>query len=100
MDNFEILIGKYKAVIEVIYNSTQITRFKISLKEKHFILEKQHLQKSQKWKIKESSNDADLKKIIKLLPDITGQIETLTSPKSLMMDYIKNKKSYLFLKCR
>ena len=39
MDNFEIVIGKYKAAVKVIYNSTQITRFKISLKEKYFILE-------------------------------------------------------------
>lgn len=80
-ETFNIYIGKFKATAEQVYCSQQVSRHRITLKGKCFVLEQQHLKKTAQWKIKEHSEDVDVSKLSGLLASITEQIENYHNPK-------------------
>jgi hypothetical protein len=91
---FNISLGNYRALIEIIHNSDQVTRYKVKLRDKSFVLEQNLIKKSDKWKIKEYTENVDLDKLQKTLPKIIEEIEMYLHPGLSSQARFKNKKSY------
>jgi hypothetical protein len=87
---FNIILGSHRLQVEIFYVSNQVTRFKVKMKEKHFILEENLLNKSDKWKLREYSDTVDLNKLMENLPRIIEDIEGYFKPK----DKFQGKKSW------
>ena len=86
---FNIILGNYRALVEIIHNSDQVTRYKIKLKDKSFVLEEYLLKKSDKWKLKEYTDNVDVDKLVKSLPTIIDGITAYMNTKPPI-----NKKSW------
>jgi len=87
---FNIILGEHRPHVEIIYFSNQVRRFKVKMQDKHFILEENLLNKSDKWKLREYSDTVDLTKLIENLPTIIEEIEGYFKPK----DKFQGKKSW------
>ena len=90
-DEFKIYLGRHTAIAQVVYQSDQVSRYKIVMGNKHFVLEQHHLKKSAKWKIKEATEDVDIKKLLEYLTNITSQIEKYIEPGS---EFVHSGKSW------
>lgn len=91
---FNIVLGEFRVLVEIVYNSSQVNRYKIKLKEKSFLLEENILKKSDRWKIKEYTADVDLDKLQKALPQIIEEITYYFKPKISAQEKFKGKKSW------
>ena len=91
---FNISLGNYRALVEIIHSSDQVTRYKIKLRDKSLVLEESILKKSDKWKLKEYTDNVDVDKLVKSLPTIIEEITNYFHPKISAQAQFKNKKSW------
>ena len=91
---FNIILGEHRVLVEIIYNSDQVRRYKIKLRDKSFVLEEYLLKKSDKWKLKEYSDNVDIDKLLKALSTIIEEITNYFKPKISPQEQFKNKKSW------
>ena len=78
---FNINLGNYRALVEIIHNSNQVTRYKIKLRDKSFVLEEYLLKKSDKWKLKEYTDNVNVDKLVNVLSTIIDGITAYMNPK-------------------
>ena len=91
---FNIILGEFRLLVEIVYLSSQVNRYKVKLRQKSFLLEENVLKKSDKWKIKEYTADVDLDKLQKVLPHIIEEITNYHKPKISAQEKYKGKKSW------
>ena len=91
---FNIILGEYRVLVEIVYYSDQVRRYKIKLRDKSFVLEEYLLKKSDRWKLKEYTDNVDIDNLLKSLPKIIEEITNYFKPKISPQEQFKNKKSW------
>jgi hypothetical protein len=78
---FNVKINGYSVLMEITYQSDQVSRYKGKLLDKYFTIEQHHLKKSDKWKITSCTPNIDIEKLMAALPEISQGIEDYFKPR-------------------